>query len=88
MIPQYLACRKESVGSIGYLEDSRITEKAAIEEYLQMKKSGNYPNIRFVMSNHWASEGWWIEWGDKLGKLSSKDTVVENPDPNNLYTAR
>lgn len=82
-----LSCRKEAPNSIGYQEDSRKAEKAAIEEYLQMKATGKYPNIRFVVSNHWASEGWWIEWGDVLPDPSIFDTVIESLDPNNLKTA-
>ncbi len=73
--------------SIWYSDDSRESEISAKKEFLEMKKSGNYENIRFVISNHWASEGYWIEWGE-MSKLSNNDFLIENVNINDIWTPK
>lgn len=54
--------------------DSNI--KKAESDYDQLITEG-YPKVRIIVSNHWASEGIWVEAGEKFSPLSGQDTVYK-----------
>lgn len=56
-------------------EMDNSTSKAKID-FDRLVKEG-YPHVRIVVSNHWASEGVWVEAGNKLEDVSAMDLVIK-----------
>jgi hypothetical protein len=48
----------------------------AIKEMIERISSGSYEYVRLVVSNHWASEGYWIEFIDEPIRNLIDDRIV------------
>jgi hypothetical protein len=55
-------------------EELEESIQSANEDFDRLVAEG-YPSIEIIISNHWASEGVWVEAGDKPNKHSSQDHV-------------